>query len=75
MPAVFHTKLVGPTDDSVENNYFRCDYDFRIERAVTVNPAPMIVGVEVTQAIQHFWSDHGPDNSLPLIGGVTAQAN
>lgn len=32
-------------------------------------PALKITGVEVTQAIQHFGSTGGPDNSLPLVAG------
>ena len=43
-----------------------------LEIAVEELPAQgrlRIAGVEVTQAIQHLWSPHGPDNSLPLVAG------
>src|SRR5205085_3867201 len=28
---------------------------------------PVSCGSEFTQAIQHFWSELGPDNTLPLV--------
>jgi hypothetical protein len=34
---------------------------------LSLMPQPRIAGVEITQSIQHLWSQHGRDNSLPMI--------
>jgi len=65
-PASAGQRQLGPTmTDSGNTGYV-------VNLSIEILPAPpqpdlSIVGIEVTQAIQHFHSTLGPDNSVPLV--------
>jgi len=59
-------RQLGPTMTDSGNTGYVVNLSIEILPA-TPQPDLSIVGIEVTQAIQHFHSILGPDNSVPLV--------
>jgi len=59
-------RQLGPTMTDSGNTGYVVNLSIEILPA-TPQPDLSIVGIEVTQAIQHFHSTLGPDNSVPLV--------
>lgn len=67
-PDTLGTRRLGPTTTDNGNQGFFITMTSEV-LPPDASPDLEITGVEVTQAIQHFGSALGPDNSLPLIAG------
>ncbi len=65
-PASAGQRQLGPTMTDSGNTGYVVNLSIEILPA-TPQPDLSIVGIEVTQAIQHFHSTLGPDNSVPLV--------
>jgi hypothetical protein len=69
-PDTLGTRRLGPTTTDNGNQGLFITMTSEV-LPPDATPDLEITGVEVTQAIQHFGSALGPDNSLPLIAGKT----
>ena len=69
-PDTLGSRRLGPTTTDNGNQGFFITMTSEV-LPPDASPDLEITGVEVTQAIQHFGSALGPDNSLPLIAGKT----
>jgi hypothetical protein len=69
-PDTLGTRRLGPTTTDNGNQGFFITMTSEV-LPPDATPDLEVTGVEVTQAIQHFGSALGPDNSLPLIAGKT----
>jgi hypothetical protein len=63
-PATLGQRRIGPTvTDEDDQGY---EINVGVE-ALPAGPSLAVMGLEVTQAIQHYASNLGPDNSVPLV--------
>src|SRR5216684_6193509 len=63
-PSTLGQRQLGPTRTDNDNQGYVINLSIEV---LSTKPDLAITGVEVTQAIQYFRSNLGPDNSLPLV--------
>jgi hypothetical protein len=66
-PNTLGQRQLGPTRTDNDNQGYMINLSIEVLPATGTTPDLAITGVEVTQAIQYFQSNLGPDNSLPLV--------
>jgi hypothetical protein len=65
-PSTLGRRHLGPTTTDNGNNGYLVNLSIDVLHSAGI-PNLSIVGIEVTQAIQHFQSAQGQDNSVPLV--------
>jgi hypothetical protein len=68
-PSTVGNRQLGPTLTDNGNTGYVINLSIDVLPAAGAGPDLSIVGVEVTQAIQHFRSSLGTDNTVPLVAG------
>ena len=68
-PSTVGNRQLGPTRTDNDNPGYVIDLSIDVLPGAGAGPDLSIVGLEVTQAIQHFGSALGADNTVPLVTG------
>jgi hypothetical protein len=66
-PSTLGQRQLGPTQTDQGNIGYAINLSVEVLPGPSAGPDLLIVGIEVTQAIQHFRSPLGVNNSLPLV--------
>jgi hypothetical protein len=68
-PSTLGSRQVGPTRTDNGNTGYVINLSIDVLPGAGAGPQLSIIGIEVTQAIQHFRSGLGADNTVPLVAG------
>ncbi len=68
-PSTVGNRQLGPTRTDNDNSGYVINLSIDVLPGAVAGPDLSIVGLEVTQAIQHFGSALGADNTVPLVAG------
>ncbi len=68
-PSTVGNRQLGPTRTDNDNTGYVINLGIDVLPGAGAGPDLSIVGLEVTQAIQHFRSALGTDNTVPLVAG------
>src|SRR6267142_1976983 len=66
-PMTAGNRQLGPTRTDNDNTGYVINLSIDLLPGAGAGPDPSIIGIEVTQSIQHFRSSLGADNSVPLV--------